>query len=226
MARYGIRAEKVFGVSMATMRPLVKRLGRNHALAQALWASEWHEARILAALVDEPAAVTRRQMDAWARGFENWAVCDGACIHLFVRTPHAWAKVRQWSRSRHEFVRRAAFSLLAALAVHDPDADDRLFLAQFPLIVRAATDKRSMVSKAVNWALRQVGQRNRRSMRGHWPLLRGSPRLLTVPHDGSAPTLFASSPAPACGGGSLEKGDLDRKVYWKRLCWIFMFPIW
>jgi 3-methyladenine DNA glycosylase AlkD len=202
MARYGIRAERVFGVSMATMRPLVKRLGRDHALAEALWASQWHEARILAALVDEPAAITRRQMDAWARGFENWAVCDSACIHLFDRTPHAWAKVRQWSRSRHEFVKRAAFSLLAGLAVHRRDAEDRLFLAHLPLIVEAARDERPMVSKAVNWALRQIGKRNRRLHR----------RALAV-----AKTLAAAPDRPSRWVGSDARRELTSPAVERRL---------
>jgi len=161
MARYGIRTAKAFGVSMATLRPLVKRLGKDHALAQELWASGWHDARILAALIDDPAQVTRRQMDAWARAFENWAVCDTACIHLFDRTPHAWAKVRQWSRARGEFVKRAAFSTAAGLAVHDRAATDGAFLALLPLIDAGASDERPMVSKAVSWALRQIGKRNR-----------------------------------------------------------------
>ena len=162
MARYGIRAEKAFGVSMATMRPLVRRLGRDHSLAASLWASGWHEARVLAALIDTPATVTPRQMDRWAREFENWAVCDTVCIHLFVRTPHAWDKVQRWSRAKPDYVKRAAFSLLAGLTVHQRDRADRDFLAQLPLIAEGARDERPMVAKAVSWALRQIGKRNHR----------------------------------------------------------------
>ncbi len=160
MARYGIRSARVFGVSMATMRPLVKRLGRDHDLALALWEAGWLEARVLASFVDEPARVTRAQMNRWCRDFDNWAVCDSVCIHLFDRTPHAFAKVAQWSRRRDEFVKRAAFALLAGLAVHDRQASDAMFEACLPLVERAATDDRNFVKKAVNWALRQVGKRN------------------------------------------------------------------
>jgi 3-methyladenine DNA glycosylase AlkD len=160
MARYGIVAPKVFGVSMATMRPLVKRLGRNHELALALWNSGYLEARILASFVDEPARVSPGQMERWAADFDNWAVCDSVCIHLFDRTPHAWRKVPVWARRRSEFVRRAAFAMLAGLAVHDTHADDRAFLQMLPLIERAAADERNFVKKAVNWALRQIGKRN------------------------------------------------------------------
>ena len=160
MARYGIRSAKAFGVSMATMRPLVKRLGRDHNLAIALWNTGWLEARVLASFVDEPARVTRAQMDRWCRDFDNWAVCDSVCIHLFDRTPHAFAKVALWSKRRDEFVKRAAFALLAGLAVHDRQASDATFEACLPLVERAATDERNFVKKAVNWALRQVGKRN------------------------------------------------------------------
>ena len=160
MARYGIRARKVFGVSVATMRPLAKRLGRNHELAAALWDTGWHEARILASLVDEPAHVTPAQMDRWCREFDNWAVCDSVCFHLFDRTPHAFRKVAQWCDRREEFVKRAAFALLAGLAVHDKRASDERFVECLPLIERAANDERNFVKKSVNWALRAIGKRN------------------------------------------------------------------
>lgn len=160
MARFGIRSPKVFGVSMATMQPLIKKLGRDHALAQALWASGWHEARILASFVDEPARVTPAQMDRWARAFNNWAVCDSVCLHLFVRVPGAWTKARAWSRRDEEFIKRAGFALMAALAVHDKAAADAAFVRLLPVIERAAGDERNFVKKAVNWALRQIGKRN------------------------------------------------------------------
>jgi 3-methyladenine DNA glycosylase AlkD len=160
MARFGIHSAKAFGVSMATMRPLVKRLGRNHDLAVGLWESEWLEARILAGFIADPARVTPALMDRWCRDFDNWAVCDSTCIHLFSRTPHAWRKVPIWSRRQDEFVRRAGFALLAALAVHDKHAPDALFVRGLALIERTADDERNFVKKAVNWALRQIGKRN------------------------------------------------------------------
>ena len=106
MARYGIEAQRAFGVPMGTLLSLSKRLGKDHLLATALWESGWYEARLLAALVDDPEKVTRRQMNAWAASFENWADCDTACFKLFDRTPFACEKARQWSASPHEFVKR------------------------------------------------------------------------------------------------------------------------
>ena len=160
MARYAITSPKAFGVSAVPMRELAKRCGRDHSLALKLWDSGWHEARIVASLVDEPARVTAAQMDRWAGGFDNWAVCDSVCFHLFDRTPHAWAKARQWCRRDKEFVKRAGFTLIAGLAVHDKKAEDQQFLAFLPLIERHADDDRNFVKKAINWALRQIGKRN------------------------------------------------------------------
>ena len=160
MARFGITARQVYGVSSATMAPLVQRLGRDHAVALALWESGWLEARILASLVAEPARTTASQMDRWCRDFDNWAVCDSACTHLFSRTPLAWRKVPMWGRRRDEFVRRAGFALLASLAVHDKAAPDARFVQLLPLIETTASDERNFVRKAVNWALRQIGKRN------------------------------------------------------------------
>jgi 3-methyladenine DNA glycosylase AlkD len=159
MARYGIRAKHAFGVPMGTLLTLAKRLGKDHALAVGLWESGWYEARLLAALVGEPQRVTRRQMNAWAASFENWGDCDTVCFHLFDRTPFAWEKMRRWSASPREFVKRGAFALLASLALHDKAAKDAQFLPLLPLIERGARDQRNFVKKGVSWALRAVGRR-------------------------------------------------------------------
>src|SRR4051812_37095981 len=140
MARYAIPSDKAFGVPMATMQGLAKELGRNHDLAAALWDTGWYEARTVAALIDEPDRVTPAQMDRWCREFENWAVCDSVCFFLFDRTPHAFRKVEQWSRRRDEIGKRAAFVLLACVALHDKRAEDEAFVRVLPLVEQAATD--------------------------------------------------------------------------------------
>jgi len=161
MSRYGIRTKlRVFGVAMGTLLSLRKQLGQDHALAGALWTSGCYEARLLAALVEDPGRVTRRQMNAWASSFENWADCDTVCFNLFDRTPFAWEKARQWAKSPREFVKRAAFALMACLALHDKTAPDSKFMAMLPLIERGAGDERNFVKKAVSWALRSIGRRN------------------------------------------------------------------
>lgn len=160
LARFGIVAEKSFGVPMGTIQRIAKGLGRDHELASALWESGWYEARLLCAYVDDPALVTPAQMDRWCRDFDNWGVCDTICFTLFDRTPHAFGKVRQWARRRAEFEKRAAFALLASLALHDREAPDAAFLECLPLAERAAADERNFVKKGVSWALRGIGGRN------------------------------------------------------------------
>ena len=160
MARYGISAKGTLGVSVALIRRLAKQTGRSHELAAELWASGIHEARILATIVEEPARVTRRQMNQWARDFDSWDVCDQACQNLFRYTPYAWTMAVEWAGARREFVRRAAFALMAGLAVKAKDSPDEDFEALLPLIAMAATDERTLVKKAVSWALRAIGKRN------------------------------------------------------------------
>lgn len=161
MARYAIPSDKAFGVAVGKIRDLGKRLGRDHELAIELWKEEWYEARMLCAFVDDPAKVTTAQMDRWCWDFDSWAICDTICFHLFDRTPHAFKKITQWSREKGEFQRRAAFALLASVALHDKKAEDGPFVKCLPLIERAASDERNFVKKGVSWALRGVGRRSR-----------------------------------------------------------------
>ena len=162
MARYGIVSTKVFGVSVGDLRAIGRKTGRSHELALALWKSGWYEARMLVAFVDDPGRVTPALMDRWCRDFDNWAICDALCFHLFDKTPHAYRKVEEWAGRDEEFVKRAAFALAASLAVHDRTAPDRPFEKILPLIERAAGDDRNFVKKGVSWALRGIGTRSPR----------------------------------------------------------------
>jgi 3-methyladenine DNA glycosylase AlkD len=160
MARFGIVGEKRLGLSMPVMRSIAKTLGHEHALALALWETGIPDARIVAGMVAEPAQLTSRQMDAWTKDLASWDVCDQVCGSAFLASPLAWRKVSVWAKRQDEFVRRAAFALLATLAVHDKAADDFQFIDALPLIEAAACDERNFVKKAVNWALRNIGKRN------------------------------------------------------------------
>ncbi len=158
--RYGSRPRnEQLGCTIPQLRALARGHRRDQALAVALWNYPVHEAHILASLVADPRQLTPEQMDAWCAGFDSWDVCDQMCVNAFCLTPHAFAKVRAWADREPEFERRAAFALLAALAVHRKQEPDATFLELLPLIERAATDERNFVKKAVNWALRQIGKR-------------------------------------------------------------------
>jgi len=161
LSRFGITAKSALGVSLANVQKLAKALGRDHELARALWDTGCYEARLLTAFVAEPGSVTPAEMDRWCKDFDNWAVCDTLCFHLFDRVPYAWDKIRKWSRQEPEFVKRAAFALMASIAGHDKHAGDEVFLEGLLLVEAAANDERNFVKKAVSWALRRIGRRNR-----------------------------------------------------------------
>ena len=160
MARFAIPSDNDYGVTVKDFRALSNELGRHHDLAIALWDTGVFEARMLVSLVADPAVLTSKQMDRWCKDFDSWAICDAMCFNLFDRSPHRWAKVKQWSTSRTEFQKRTAFALLWSLTVHDKHAADEQFIHGLGLIESAATDPRNFVKKAVNMALRAIGKRN------------------------------------------------------------------
>jgi 3-methyladenine DNA glycosylase AlkD len=160
MARFGINPQNTLGVSIPILRQLAEKIGKNHVLAQQLWDTEIHEARLLAGFIDDYKLVTSKQMVRWVRDFDSWDICDQVCSNLFDRTPFAYQKAIEWSKHSSEFVKRAGFVLMAALSVHDKKASDRQFIEFFSVIRSEAKDERNFVKKAVNWALRQIGKRN------------------------------------------------------------------
>jgi len=162
MARYGMTAERRLGVSVPDMRSIAKETGKDHDLALRLWKIGIPEARIVAAMVDRPEELTERQMDEWVAGFNSWDVCDQVCMNLFRKSPLAWKKIIEWSEREEEYVKRAAYALIACLAWYDKEAGDQRFIGLFPVIKRGATDERNYVRKAVSWALRNIGKRNRK----------------------------------------------------------------
>jgi len=162
MARFGIRAKKVFGVSKPKLDELARKIGKNHELGVELWSTGIHDARLLGVLVSEPEKVDAKQMDRWVRDFDNWDVCDGTCCHLFVFAAPAWKKAFEWTRRKKEFEKRAGFALAAFLAVHDKLAAETNYKKFLRVIEREAWDDRNFVRKAVNWALRNIGKRNLR----------------------------------------------------------------
>lgn len=160
MARFGIDTRRALGVTVTELRTLARRIGRDHELAAELWDSGVHEARILATIVDDPALVSREQMERWIQDVGSWDLGDQACLNLFERTPYVFELAEAWSAREEEFVKRAGFALLAVAAVHRKDEPDERFAAFLPLIRGRADDDRTYVKKAVNWALRQIGKRS------------------------------------------------------------------
>ncbi len=161
MARFGIDTEYALGVSVTNIRRIAKEVGNDHKLAERLWKTKIHEARILASIIDKPGEVTEAQMEAWVKDFNSWDLCDQCCMNLFDRTPFAFKKAVEWSRRKEEFIKRAGFALMATSALHNKETNDSDFAKLLPIIKRGSTDERNFVKKAVNWALRQIGKRNK-----------------------------------------------------------------
>lgn len=159
MARYGIRPVQAYGVPSPVLRQLARSLGKNTAVASQLWDTGVHDARFLGALVANPKDITSEELDRWAHMFDSWALCDSTCIQLIRRTPYAWGKVKQWSKSEKEFVRRASIALLATLAVHDKKAPQSQFDEGRRMLAGISSDKRPLIQKALNWALRSMDAR-------------------------------------------------------------------
>ena len=202
MARYGINRKGTLGVPLPTLRKLAREAGRDHELALRLWDTGIHEARILAAMVDDPSLVSEAQAERWVADLDSWDVCDGLCNNLLRRTRFAHAKALEWCGREAEFVRRAAFVMIAVLAVHDRAAPDSRFLRYLPLIDVAALDDRDFVKKAVNWALRQIGKRN---------------SSLNVAARALAGELAQSTSRPASGIGRDALRELTSKAVQRRL---------
>ena len=161
MARYGIKStRRVLGVSSKVLFSIAKNIGTNHALALELWKTGVYEARILAALTADPERMKKSTMNSWVKDFDNWAICDGVCMHCFRDTPFAQELAMKWVNRKQEFIRRAGFTLIATLCVNDKKTDDAVFLQYLPIVKKYAQDERTYVKKAVNWALRQIGKRS------------------------------------------------------------------
>lgn len=160
MARYGIVVEKRLGVSIPDLRKMAKELGKDHMLALNLWKTGIPDAQILAGMIDEPEKITEKQMEDWVKDINSWDVCDQVCANLFEKTPLAWKKIHEWSKREEEYIKRTAYALIACLAWHDKNADNRKFIKLLSIIEFGATDERNFVKKAVNWALRNIGKRN------------------------------------------------------------------
>jgi 3-methyladenine DNA glycosylase AlkD len=160
MARFGIRGDRAFGIKHPVLKQIAKEIGKDHELALELWDSGYHEARLVAPLVDDPKLVTEAQADAWVKDLNSWDLCDDLAGNLLIETPFAHKKAVQWAKRKEEFVRRAGFAMMAWIAVKDKKAVKETFASFYPLMVLYSNDERNYVKKAISWALRSVGKRN------------------------------------------------------------------
>ena len=161
MARFGINTKNTLGIPIPELRKLSKQIGKNHELALEIYNSGIHEARILACYIDNPKLVTEEQLEKWVKKLDSWDDCDQCCGNLFDKTEYAYKKAKEWTNRKEEFVKRAGFATMAQLAAHDKKASNKKIMEFFPYILKESGDERNFVKKAVNWALRQIGKRNK-----------------------------------------------------------------
>jgi 3-methyladenine DNA glycosylase AlkD len=161
--RFGIQVDMSLGISLYTLRELAKGI-KDHALALGLWESGIHEARLLAAMVEEVSLVTREQCERWVLDFNSWDICDNVTDDVFIFTPFALELITTWATREEEFVKRAAFAMIAEITIHRKDIPDKVIVDLYPLMVNAAVDERNYVKKAVSWALRNIAK-NRPALR-------------------------------------------------------------
>jgi 3-methyladenine DNA glycosylase AlkD len=162
LAYFRVNVPKAHGISTPVLHAFARHIGKDQELAEQLWSSGIHEARILAALIGESEKITAAQMERWVRDFDSWDLVDSTCCYLYSAAMPAWRKIHEWSGRRGEYEKRAAFSLAAYLSYKDASAPDAQFERFLNVIEREAYDERNFVRKAVNWALRNIGKRNMR----------------------------------------------------------------
>ena len=147
MARFGITPEKTFAVRIPELRKIAKKAGKDHSLAEKLWKFNYRETKILACMIEEPELVSSIQMDKWVLEFDYWEICDQCCMNLFRKTAFAYDKIFEWSEREEEFVKIAAFTLIAVMDVHDKEAHDDQFEKFFPLIIENRLTTEIMLKK-------------------------------------------------------------------------------
>ncbi|WP_397445345.1 DNA alkylation repair protein [Polaribacter sp. R77954] len=159
--KFGIVSNNSLGIYHKDLKEIAKKISKNSPLAIELFDSGIYEARILCSKIFHPKHLTENLMEKWVKNFENWEICDSFCMAVFAKSDFALTKILEWSDKEEEFKKRAAFAIMAAYCRADKTAENALFHQFFPIIVKASTDQRLYVKKAVNWALRNIGKRNK-----------------------------------------------------------------
>lgn len=158
--RVGIPMENACGVSVGDIRTLAKALKGRPELAQPLWDTAVHEARVLATMVADPQTIRRTDIERWLRDVVSWDLCDHLCGNLIRHRADAPNLIRRWIGSPKLYVRRAAFATIAELAVHGKTLDDEVIVDLIQLVVEHAGDPRPHARQAASWALRSIGKRD------------------------------------------------------------------
>src|SRR5688572_14784523 len=157
-ARHGA-VEPMFGVSFATLKTLVKRIGVDHELALELWETGNHDARILAYKIADPASIKSADLDRWVK--QNTArMCGGYVAMLAAEGPHGPDKARKWLASSNEQLRAAGWILVGQLANRDEKASDEWFAKLLVEIEKTIHTVSNAEREAMNTTLISIGGRS------------------------------------------------------------------
>lgn len=159
--RFAITAENSHGIFLKDLEVLAKRIGKDDDLALQLFDTGIYEARLLTSKLFNPKHITIPLMEKWVSHFVNWEICDTFCMGFMGRSPFALPKAFEWTEYQPEYQKRAGFVLMVAYAFTDIHASNEIIRQFFPVMLKHANDDRKYVMKGINWALRQVGKRNR-----------------------------------------------------------------
>ena len=157
-ARHGV-GPNMYGVSYSALRALAKRIRTDQGLAQELWGTGNHDARVLATLIADPGAAPPAQIDRWAGDLDNYVIAD-AFSEFVSRTPHVRAKAEKWMPDRSEWTGRAGWRLATYLAMQDAGLDDGYFEELLATIESDIRRSPNWVRDAMNGALIAIGCRN------------------------------------------------------------------
>lgn len=158
VVKLGIPAEHSIGVSTGDVRKLAKSVKKSKELANALWASGYHEARLLAVLLFDKKTSTLDDMEALMKDVISWDLCDHLCKNLIIQIKGYETLIEPWCSDEQTYVKRAGFTLIASAMIHEKVLSEDRIDAYLQLIREYSDDDRDHVKKAASWALREIGK--------------------------------------------------------------------
>lgn len=162
----GIRVPEIADMAKAWREKLT--LDARIDLAEALWQTNIHEARVAAAKLLVQARIRPdervwRLICSWVPGFDAWAIADHACdagARRLVAEPARIAEVEGWTGHPNMWTRRAALvvSLPWTKLVHPKPADVAIRERVLGWAEGYVGDRDWFIQKSVAWWLRELSK--------------------------------------------------------------------
>lgn len=155
--RHGVQDE-LYGVSYAHLGTLKKKIKIDHELAQQLWKSGVHDARILATMIADPAQGSS-VVDDWAKDISSYVIIDALATFAAQTSPDP-KKIEKWMKSKDEWTGCFGWSVFARLARVDGAYSDEALEQYLNTIERDIRKAKNRVKYAMNSAVISIGVRN------------------------------------------------------------------